>query len=194
MRYSNNHKAETRERILNEAAPLFRQYGFDGVSVDALMEAAGLTRGAFYAHFSSKEELLGTVMARDAGLVRMMKDRAGPDATQLNAQAREILADYLDPAHRAEVGQGCPMASMAGDAARGPASLRQGYGARFTELIKQIQRGLGTKRQDETDATLAAVLAVGGVLIARAVQDDATADRIEQTCRHEVHSLVDRAT
>ncbi len=192
MRYSKEHKAQTRERILDEAAPLFRQYGFDGVSVDQLMQAAGLTRGAFYAHFDSKEALLADVMARDSGLVKMLQDRKGPKPADLNAQASAILSDYLDPSNRAEVGEGCPLASMAGDAARGPTPLRRRYGDRFSALIKHLQRGLGRSRKDEADAVVAAVLAVGGVLISRAIDDAATADRVEQICRQEVRARLSR--
>ncbi len=194
MRYSKQHKAQTRERILLEAAALFRLHGFDGVSVDALMEAANLTRGAFYAHFASKEELLGEVMAQDAGLVRMMKDRAATDRQGLNAQAAAILADYLNPAHREEIGHGCPLATMAGDAARGPAALQQGYGDRFAELARQLQRGLGRSQEDESRAIATAVLAVGGVLIARATNDQAAADKVQRACQAQIKNLLQDST
>lgn len=190
MRYSREHKARTRERILRAAAPLFRRHGFEAVTVDALMEEAGLTRGGFYAHFASKEDLLAEVMAADTGLVRMLRERKGSDPEVLSRQAVRILSDYLAPEHRDEVAAGCPLASMAGDAARGPDALRHGYAGRFQQLVRELQRGRRGSRGRDADAIVAAILAVGGVLIARTFDDDEEATRIERACQRQIRRLL----
>ncbi len=190
MRYSKEHKAETRERILDTAAPLFRRHGLDGTSVDELMAAAGLTRGGFYAHFKSKEALAIEIMARDTGLVRMMKDRPGQSPAELSRQALGILADYMAPENRQEVAEGCPLVSMPVDVARGPRPLRRGYAKRFLELVRQLRRGMTGRRDAEADAIAASVLAVGGVLFARSCDDPEQAAKIEQACRRHVGKLL----
>ena len=69
MRYSPEHKEQSREKILEAARQLFRSRGFEGASIDQVMHAAGLTRGAFYAHFTSKDDLVRQVLAIEAGLL-----------------------------------------------------------------------------------------------------------------------------
>ena len=191
MRYAKGHKAKTRERILEAAAPLFRQRGVDDVSVDELMQAAGLTRGGFYAHFDSKDDLVAEILARDAGLVRLMKDRPGPSADELNNQALRILSDYMAPENIDEIASSCPLVSMPIDAARGSQSLRRSYARRFDELIRQLKRGLGRGRGNESRAIAAAVLAAGGVLFARACDDPERAAEIERACREQVTRLLE---
>ncbi len=190
MRYSKEHKAETRERILEAAAPLFRRHGIEAVSVDELMSEAGLTRGGFYAHFKSKEALAVEIMGRDTGLVRMMKDREGETPAELSRAALRILSDYMAPQNRDEVAAGCPLVSMPVDVARGPRPLQRGYAKRFVELIRQLRRGLSGQRHAESDAIAAAVLAVGGVLFARSCDDAEQAAKIERACRRQVGKLL----
>lgn len=186
MRYPKEHKAETRQRILEAAAPLFRSRGLDGVSVSDVMSAAGLTHGGFYAHFESKEALVSEIMAREAGLVRMMRERPGPESEDLGAQALRILSDYMAPENRHEVAAGCPLVSMPVDAVRGPDALREGYARRFGELAKELTRG-GPR---ESDAIAAAILAVGSVLVSRTFDDPKQAAKVARACRREVTRLL----
>ena len=190
MRYSKEHKTQTRQRIIDTAAPLFRRFGFDGVSVDKLMNAANLTRGGFYAHFKSKEALIETILTRNAGLVRMLDDRPAQSRTDLNREALGILSDYLDPANLEEIIEGCPLATMPVDATRASPRLRKAYGNRFAALIGQLRRGLGKRRRDEDEAIALAVLAVGGILFARASSTDADAARVQQACSRVITRLM----
>src|SRR5690348_12765733 len=107
-RYDKEHKAATRQRILQTAGHRFKQDGIDGSGVATLMADAGLTNGAFYAHFTSKEDLVANVLA-----------------DQLHAQAEELralppgraglegfLREYLSPQHRDNLSDGCPSAAL----------------------------------------------------------------------------------
>ncbi len=190
MRYPKEHKIESRNRILDAAAPLFRRFGISEVSVDKLMSAAKLTRGGFYSHFESKEALIEAILNRDAGLVRMMKDRNGTDSKQLNLEAIKVLTDYLDPENLTEIVQGCPLATMPVDAARGSRRIRTAFSKRFRELVTQLRRGLGRSKQSEDTAIAIAVLAVGGVLFARACESRIDAARIEEACHSHVTHLL----
>ena len=190
MRYSKEHKAETRNRIIETAAPLFRRFGFDGVSVEKLMNAANLTRGGFYAHFESKEALIETILTRNAGLVRMLGDRSGSSPESLNSDALQILSDYLKPENLDEIIEGCPLATMPVDATRASPRLRSAYGSRFKTLVTELKRGLGKRRKDEDQAIAVAVLAVGGILLARASSSDEEAAKIENACSKTIAGIL----
>lgn len=191
MRYSKEHKAETRQRILDVAAPLLRRDGFSAVSVDKLMRAADLTRGGFYAHFQSKEQLIESILSRNAGLVRMLDDREGGEAQELNAQALSILKQYLDPQNLDEIIEGCPLATMPIDATRSSPRLRGAYGQRFWALIEQLKRGFGKRKRDEEDAIVAAVIAVGGIVFARATTSVEHSAKIEAACAKHIATMLD---
>ncbi len=193
MRYSKQHKAETRARIIEAAAPMFRRLGFNAVSVDKLMNAAQLTRGGFYAHFASKDALIESILRRNAGLVRRMDERQGTSRQALNKEALQILNDYLQPENLQEILEGCPLATMPVDAARASPRIRAAYGKRFSELIKQLKRGLGRGARQEDDAIAAAVLAVGGILFARASANKEDAARIQKACSRHVTRLLGTA-
>ena len=169
---------------------MFRKLGFSAVSVDKLMEKADLTRGGFYAHFKSKDDLIEAILSRNAGLVRMMDEREGKSSKTLNQEALKILGDYLDPKNLDEIVEGCPMATMPVDAARASEKIRTAYGSRFRSLIEQLKRGLKRSRQSEEDAIAAAVLAVGGIIFARASATSEEAAQIESACLKHVARLL----
>src|SRR4051812_38748026 len=123
MKVSREQAAENRERILDVAAQLFRERGFDGIGVADLMKAAGLTHGGFYGHFSSKEDLVAQACAR--ALTRSLDnwnrlaDRA-PDSP-LSA----ITNSYLSTRHRDQPGAGCTLAALGPDISRQNPSVRR---------------------------------------------------------------------
>lgn len=173
-------------RILDGARRLFRRRGFDGASIDDIMAEAGLTRGAFYAHFASKEALVSANLATESGLVTALI--AASEADDPTSAAGDAFAGYLDPAARDGLIE-CPMAAHAVDAIRGGGTRLEGYAERFTSLIDQTARAT-----DDVDrATLIAVLAVGGALFASASVDDRVADRIERVCLTQIRHLLDTA-
>src|SRR5437588_8587020 len=96
MRYSQDHKAATRKRILEAAGRRFKQDGIDGAGVAAVMSDAGLTNGAFYAHFASKEDLVANVLADQLRAQRQSLDSDPTDRAGLEGFVRS----YLSPEHR----------------------------------------------------------------------------------------------
>lgn len=168
MKVSREQMAENRLRILTEAARLFREKGFDAVSVAEVMKAAGLTHGGFYGHFASKDDLIaetvGYVTKGDEGGLGFM-----------------ALADiYLSPLHRDAAGQGCPMAALASDLRHQSPEAR---GALAAGLEVQLARIAAAMQRDSTQAIAPADLRrraigswsamVGAMIIARAVNDSA---------------------
>src|SRR5439155_20401234 len=104
MRYSQDHKAATRRRILEAAGRRFKQDGIDGTGVATVMSEAGLTNGAFYGHFSSKEDLVANVLADQLRAQRESFDAQPSDRAGLEA----FIHSYLSPQHRDQCADGCP--------------------------------------------------------------------------------------
>ncbi|TAJ29474.1 MAG: TetR family transcriptional regulator [Reyranella sp.] len=179
MPISATRKAAIRAEIVGHAARLFRLRGHAGTNIDDIMLAAGLTRGAFYAHFTSKDDLFAEIVRMGHGL--LPKLRAGPPAAALDA--------YLDREDLAANALACSLASLAGDIARAPLPARLAYAnvlhGAIAELAKDRQR-----RGLDADATVAAILAVGAVVLARASGDTRLSDWLLRCARRAVKPLM----
>lgn len=185
MRYPPGHKAKTKAQIVRAAGRLFRRRGYKGVGIDEIMDAAGLTRGGFYGYFDSKADLFAAVLEGEHDFNKRMAARDGLDPKALTQQAMEVVSGYLDPENRTRVGRGCAMASLSVDVARGDARARNAYTTKIEALAEEFARG-ATGSDAERRALLSIVLCVGGLTIARAINDDGLADRLESVCREEV--------
>src|SRR6516165_318226 len=129
MRYTVEETTAKHERIVNEASRLFRERGFENVSVGEVMKAAGLTHGAFYAHFDSKEELQAAAIAygQKVSLERMQRS---------NKNSKESYADrYLSRRHRDNPGDGCTMAALAQEVARSTPELKSAFEQGFEDIL-----------------------------------------------------------
>ncbi len=172
MRYPAKETAAKHERIVKEASRLFRERGFEKVTVGEVMQAAGLTHGAFYAHFGSKQELeeaaVAYGLALSAGRVR------NRGATK---KGRKAYADrYLSLWHRDNPGDGCTMAALAQEVARSTPELKAAFGKGFEEILS-AQGG------DRKEAILQTAALLGGVVLARAVQDEQLSEEILKSVR-----------
>ena len=151
------------------------------------MGAAGLTRGAFYAHFDSKADLVRHVLAIEAGLVHTL--HRATEADNPRAAALAVLTDYLDPSQRANNAAGCPLVAHPVDAIRGDADRRDGYTGQLTALIQSVQTVIDGDNA-ENAAILVSVLTVGGALLGAASSDADQADRIEEACLAEIAKII----
>jgi AcrR family transcriptional regulator len=176
MRYSKDHKQATRQRILEAAGRRFKQDGIDGAGVATLMSDAGLTNGAFYAHFSSKEDLVANVLAD-----QLRNQRQSIDAEPSNRAGLEaFIREYLSPEHRDQVADGCPSAALLDEVARRPTGTRDVFTEEVMGVIDDI-----ASRLDPTDveAGRANALTVFGLMIgtlqlARTLTDRDLSDRV----------------
>lgn len=191
MRYPTQHKQRMQQRILAQAGRLFRRRGYEGVGIDGVMGAAGLTRGGFYGYFRSKAELFAQVLAGEHDFVERMRARSGPGDDELVAQARELVRGYLHPDHREQVGRGCYLASVSADVARAPRAARRAYQEGLEELIAEFGRGLPDAKPRDARAIASVALCVGGLVLARAVDDDALSVAILDTCRERAERELD---
>ena len=175
MRYPVKETAAKHDRIVKEASRLFRERGFENVTVGEVMKAAGLTHGAFYAHFASKQELEKAAVAYgqnvSAGLARSY------GATK---KGRRAYADrYLGARHRDNPGDGCTMAALALEVVRSAPELKAVFERGFEEI-------LSAAGDDRKQAIFRTAALLGGVVLARAVQDPRLSDEILQSVRQKV--------
>jgi TetR/AcrR family transcriptional repressor of nem operon len=175
MRYPAEETAAKHERIVKEASRLFRERGFENVSVGEVMKAAGLTHGAFYAHFASKQALQEAAVAYGQSL------SAGRVRSQgATKKGRRAYADrYLSPRHRDNPGDGCTMAALGPEVARSTPELK----AAFERGLEEILSAGGGERKETIFQTAALI---GGVVLARAVQDPRLSEEILESVRRKV--------
>jgi AcrR family transcriptional regulator len=176
MRYSKDHKQATRQRILEAAGRRFKQDGIDGAGLAAVMSDAGLTNGAFYAHFSSKEDLVANVLAEQLRAQRQSLDAEPSDRAGLEAFVRS----YLSPEHRDRAADGCPSAALLDEIARRPADTRDVFTEEVMGVIDDI-----ASRLDPTDAEAGRAdaltvfgLMVGTLQLARTLMDRDLSDQL----------------
>jgi TetR/AcrR family transcriptional regulator, transcriptional repressor for nem operon len=176
MRYSKDHKRATRQRIVEAAGRRFKQDGIDGAGVAAVMSDAGLTNGAFYAHFTSKEDLVANVLADQLRAQRQGLDAEAPDRAGLEAFVRA----YLSPQHRDQCADGCPSAALLDEIARRPEATRQVFTNELTGVIDDIASRLDPTDVDaaRTDALSVFGLMVGTLQLARALTDRDLSDQL----------------
>ena len=176
MRYGQDHKQATRRRILEAAGRRFKEGGIDGSGVAAVMSDAGLTNGAFYAHFASKEDLVANVLADQLHTQRQSVDAQPPDREGLDAFVRS----YLSPQHRDKCADGCPSAALLDEIVRRPDATKQVFTDELMGVIDDI-----ASRLDTTDAAAARInaltvfgLMVGTLQLARALTDRDLSDQL----------------
>lgn len=179
MRYDAEHKQKTRERVLTEAARAIRAEGPDRVAVAGLMAKAGLTHGGFYAHFSSKDELIAEaigVMGRQmAGRVAQLAEGRTPTET-LGA----YIDFYLSREHRDRRESGCPLPALAADLPRLQPEARERYALAVAGLTARLTSALAAAGRAEPEAEAMSVLSelVGALSLARAVGEGEQSDLI----------------
>jgi TetR/AcrR family transcriptional regulator, transcriptional repressor for nem operon len=176
MRVTREKAAESRARIVETAARLFRERGFDGVGLDAIMKEAGLTHGGFYGHFTCKEDLAAEAVAR------ALEQSAGLQSRYTNVA--DFVSGYLSENHFADRANGCVLAALGGDVARRGEGIRAGVTSYVRAQLDRLAgffRGTAAARRRRAIATLAGI--VGALTLARAVEDPVLSAEILSTAR-----------
>ncbi|HTT97643.1 MAG TPA: TetR/AcrR family transcriptional regulator [Rhizomicrobium sp.] len=184
MRYSESHKAETHQKILKITSRALREKGPDGLAVAEVMKEAGLTHGGFYAHFKSKDALLGealtSVFARASRNIDKMTEGLPP---------RHALATYVDfyvsPRHRDNPSTGCPITALNSDMPRQSKNFRDTFDWGVKVLVGRIAGWLAASGQPDPEALAASVLSAmaGAVAVSRAVSDKSLSDEMLEAAR-----------
>lgn len=183
MKVSREQMAENRDRILQKAAQLFRERGFDGIGVADLMKAAGMTHGGFYGHFRSKEDLMAQASA--LALEQSCADWERVLRENQSGTFDSIVNRYLTGRHRELPGRGCAIAALGAEMSRQGSDVRQAVARglrRMIDMLSGVAKGRSAAARRKTAITTYAAM-VGALVMARAVDDAALSDEILETVR-----------
>jgi TetR/AcrR family transcriptional regulator, transcriptional repressor for nem operon len=181
-------KEASHERIVDAAARAIRRSGYDGTGVADIMKEAGLTHGAFYAHFASREAMLAEAA-----------DRAGAEANALaanviaavppNQSLQALMQVYLSKAHLEGIETGCPISALGSEMPRQSPEVRRVATRRIKEMIDLVARQSPDWGQPSAHerALVTVATMVGTLILARAVNDPALSDEL---CNASLKSLV----
>jgi TetR/AcrR family transcriptional repressor of nem operon len=175
-RYGKQHKQATRQRILEAAGRRLKRDGIDGAGIATLMADAGLTNGAFYAHFASKDDLVATAVAdqlRDQreSLSTLAPGRAGVD---------QYVRAYLSVEHRDNPDHGCPSAALLEEIGRSTDAVKRAYTDGLLGGIDDLAARLAPDDPPSARAKTLSVFAllVGTLQLSRALADRQLADQV----------------
>lgn len=190
MRVTKAQQEKNRQRVVTTAARLLRQRGIEGVGVDALAKAAGLTHGAVYSHFDGKDDLAAAAvthaLAQSYGAWQADANKVGLPGSA--AHFNRLVRAYVSRAHRDQPGQGCAVAAMAPDATRHGKKVRRAFSAHIEAMIDYFGAGspgaTDEARREQAIATISTM--VGAIVLSRAVEDRALSDRILLTARRKL--------
>ena len=182
-RYGKQHKEATRRRIVETAGQRLKAHGIDGSGVATLMADAGLTNGAFYAHFDSKEDLVATTIADQ------MRGQAAQFGAQVDDRAglERLVREYLSVEHRDNIEGGCPSAALLDEIGRGAEATRRAYTDALLQVIDPIAALLAPDDPESVRAMVLGVYAMmtGTLQLSRALADRQLADAVlEQSIQH----------
>jgi TetR/AcrR family transcriptional repressor of nem operon len=195
MRYSSQHKQETRRKIIEAAGRLFRERGYNGVGVDAVMAEVGLTAGGFYAHFASKEalfsEAIGDILTtRNASLANVL-----PVEEDGRAWLRTLINVYLSRSHRDTIADGCPLPALTPDVSRQSQATREKYEQHLQQFLSEIEARMPAGDPPPRARAMALIAhLIGGLTLARAVNDEQLSTQLLKSCRRAAMKICEPST
>jgi len=175
-RYAKDHKQATRQRIIEAAGSRLKRDGIDGSGIATLMADAGLTNGAFYAHFESKDDLIAQTVAEQLRGQRQ-RFRALPPG---RAGLEQLIRAYLSVEHRDNPGGGCPSAALLDEIGRSTGTTRRAYTDGLVSVIDDLAARLPSNDPDQSRVQALSVFAllVGTLQVSRALADRQLADDV----------------
>lgn len=175
MRYSTEHKEETRRRIVEAAGATAKKQGFGTTGVDGLMGAAGLKGSTFYHHFSTKNDLLGEIIETELEATRKLF------AGKRNGSKRDLLKQtlaYMSVQHVEAPEDGCVLPTLCAEIARSSEDVRKTY----EDAIKRIQSEIKQVIGDDSTTWALLALSIGAVTMARAMASEKSRDEVLKAC------------
>jgi len=187
MRYAEDHKAQTHQRILQEAAARFRRDGIGATGLQPLMKALGLTHGGFYAHFKSKDDLVEKALR--CAVDQLDESRAAKLSADDSAAA--FIDMYLAPEHRNEPEKGCPLPTMSSELGQ------RGQPSEITDelinrMLSTLEAGISGQHASDKSVMIMSGL-VSALTLARSAKDPQLAERILQTTRDQLKQQIAEA-
>ena len=176
MRYGKEHKQATRRRIIETACCWLKREGIHGSGVATLMADAGLTNGAFYAHFTSKDDLVAAAVADQLREQRASFSERAPG----RAGVEQYVREYLSVQHRDNPGDGCPSAALLDEIGRCTDATKRAYTDGLLAVIDDITARLAPDDPPSARAKTLSVFAlmIGTLQLSRALADRQLADEV----------------
>ncbi len=183
MPYSKDHKAQTRRKILQSSYLLFTARGYEKITINELMNHCHLTRGAFYAHFSSKAELYSETLKFAATSSKLAKIK--PESYTDKQWLKQLLDVYLSIEHINGT-RTCPLAFLAADISTQDINAQRTYSKAYDNMNKTLL-AYANSYMDCSEYEILSITAmiIGAVAIARTMQDESTAQKLLASCRKE---------
>lgn len=184
MPYPKGHRDVVRTKIVASARRLFNRHGFDNVSLDQIMEGAGLTRGGFYSYFRSKSDLYTEVLGCFFTDPQWKNCWEGVEVDLASQEAApQVVRAYLSRQHFEDVENSCPMVALPTDVTRANEQAKRAFETVFLAMVAVLARGVRDKgRQGKAKAEAIAALCVGGMVVARALAHRPVADQLRDRC------------
>jgi TetR/AcrR family transcriptional regulator, transcriptional repressor for nem operon len=175
-RYGKEHKQATRQRIIEAAGSRLKRDGIDGSGIATLMADAGLTNGAFYAHFESKDDLIAQTVAEQLRAQRQ-RFRALPPG---RAGLKQLIRAYLSVEHRDNPDSGCPSAALLDEIGRSTSTTRRAYTGGLVSVIDDVAARLPSSDPNRSRVQTLSIYAlmVGTLQVSRALADRHLADEV----------------
>jgi TetR/AcrR family transcriptional regulator, transcriptional repressor for nem operon len=184
MPYRPEHRGETRARIIQSAQELFNRHGFSAVSIDAVMERAGLTRGGFYTYFHGKSDLYAEAVAHSLSVTPWSRWESMHVDFASREAATQVIDAYLSRQHFDDVDGSCPMVTLPGDVARSGQIVKRAFERVFTAMAGVFEEALRREGRADRELALAiAAICVGAMVVSRSVDSPQLADAIRAAAR-----------
>lgn len=193
MPYTAEHKQKTRAKIVESARKLFNRHGYEGVTIDMVMARAKLTRGGFYNHFASKEELFAAAVSSFLmGRGARWRAEAGVDPSRpAPVMAERMIASYLSDKHLGDLEGQCPMIALPSDVARASADVQAAYERLLEAMVGLIEGSIGpASKSARQKALTVAALCVGGMVLARTLPKSALAAETREAAQGHARQLI----
>ena len=189
MRVSRTQAAENRQTVINVASRLFRERGFDGIGLKDLMKGAGLTQGAFYKQFASKEDL--AVQASERALESASRRWSDAIAESPEDPLGAVLDVYLSRGHRDEKLDGCPIVALGSDAARQGSDVKASFEAGIKAHLDVLNRILAEMDDNHLKGKAMVILStmVGAMTLSRLVSDPDLAQGFLDAAAEQVRAI-----
>jgi TetR/AcrR family transcriptional regulator, transcriptional repressor for nem operon len=186
MRVNRIQAEKNRQTVIDVASRLFREHGFDGIGLKDLMKGAGLTQGAFYKQFGSKDDLAAQASKR----ALESASRRWSAAAEANPKdpLGAVIAFYLSMGHREERMDGCPVVALGSDAARQSVDVKTSFEAGIRKYLELLGSWVGDAEGEESSGKAMAILStmVGAVVLSRAVNTERLSKQFLQAAAESV--------
>lgn len=189
MRYQPDHKLEARTRLIEAAGRGFRRRGYGGIGVDGLAREAGVTSGAFYGHFKSKDAAFQEALL--AGVEELRAAVLGMQEQHGAAWVEALIDFYVGEKRTCELGASCAVQSLTPDVQRADPALKALFEAKVRLVAAAIAQGLtGDDAQRSAKAWSLIAILTGAVTLARSVENQRNANQIAASARTSALAIV----